>query len=363
MRIVICVNRLTGGGAERVASLWIKGFIEQGHTVDVVISSSIEPITYEIPTNVGIHKIDSRLSNRFIRIIHNLLFKSIRLKQILTTINPDVVITVMPEWLPLIDKVCPQRTFKLISTEHSAFEHPTDAHISTDLYKHKFESNKKADVVTVLTNSDKICISGRLDNVVVLPNPLTYKPVEVMPCKEKFVLAVGRLDGWYVKGFDILINAWAKIANDFPTWKLVIAGGGRSENKKRLEILCKDLNVSGSVEFVGFVDPLSYYSKASIFVLSSRYEGFGMVLIEAMSQGCACVACDWRGRQKDIISNDKEGILCQPNDINELAYAISRLIKDSDFRKLIQYQSIIKSKEYELNVIMNQWNSILNNLV
>nr|MBQ5604520.1 glycosyltransferase [Bacteroidales bacterium] len=361
MRIVICVNRLTGGGAERVASLWIKGFVEQGHSVDVVMSSSIDPVTYEIPANVGIHKIDSRFSNRFIRIIHNLFFKSICLKKILTTINPNVVITVMPEWIPLIDKICPHRTFKLISTEHSAFEHPTDALISSDLYMHKFESNKKADVVTVLTNSDKICIGSRLDNVVVLPNPLTYKPVEVMPSKDPFVLAVGRLDGWYVKGFDILINAWAKIANDFPTWKLVIAGGGRLENKERLEILCEELNVSSSVEFVGFVDPLSYYLKASIFVLSSRYEGFGMVLTEAMSQGCACVACDWRGRQADIISNDKEGILCRPNDINDLAYAISRLIKDSNFRKLIQHQAIIKSKEYELDVIMNQWNTILNN--
>ena len=362
MRIAICVNRLTGGGAERVSSLWIQGLVRMGYEVSIIISSRHEPINYSIPDKTPIYKIDSKFSNRYVRVIHNLLIKPLCLRFVLKKINPEVVISVMSDWIPLIDKVCPRRNFKLISTEHNAFEFPVDAIIPSNLFKLKYEANKKADLVTVLTEADKRCIGNKLSNVVVLPNPLTFKPVDDIPKKENVILAVGRLDGWYVKGFDILIKAWSSISYNFPTWKLQIIGEGKNINKERLIHMCRDLNISNSVDFVGFTDPLPYYSKASVFVLSSRYEGFGMVLIEAMSQGCACIACDWKGRQKEIITNEQEGIICMPDSIQELAQSIKTMINDSTYRRLVQEQAVIRSKVFEPEAIMKKWQDIIENI-
>ena len=145
------------------------------------------------------------------------------------------------------------------------------------------------------------------------------------------------------------------IQSDFPNWTLRIAGGG---DKTPLEKICDELKISNRVELLGFVDLKKQYESASIFVLSSRYEGFGMVLTEAMSQGCACIACDYKGRQREIITNDMQGIICSTDDEVSIANAIRRLIKDEVYRCELQKNAIERSKFYELPNIMNRWYEI-----
>ena len=149
-----------------------------------------------------------------------------------------------------------------------------------------------------------------------MPNPLGLQPVNDIPHKQNIILAVGRLDDWHVKGFDVLIRAWARVVSSFKFlvstdgWKLQIAGTGSEESLNYLKQLCKENGVEDSVEFLGFrKDVEKLYQEASIYVLSSRYEGFGLVLIEAMSQGCACVACDYKGRQREIIAPEEDECL------------------------------------------------------
>lgn len=182
-----------------------------------------------------------------------------------------------------------------------------------------------------------------------MPNPLLLKPINDIPLKEKTVLAAGRVDAWYVKGFDVLIKSWKKIqdlndnVNDddnLRDWWLKIAGDGKQESFEYLMNLLPDGgwknlndndddndNKSGiwrsekyHIEFLGFQkDMESLYKKSEIFVLSSRYEGFGLVLIEAMSQGCAPIACDYKGRQREIIQDDSQGLCCEPDHVEDLA--------------------------------------------
>ena len=96
--------------------------------------------------------------------------------------------------------------------------------------------------------------------------------------------------------------------------------------------------------------------------MSSRYEGFGMVLIEAMSQGCACIACDYKGRQSEIIQNDSQGIICPVEDVDSLASAIERMILDKSYREKCQYNAIERSKFYSLDNTMDRWETIINNI-
>ena len=215
-----------------------------------------------------------------------------------------------------------------------------------------------------------------------MPNPLSLQPVKELPHKENIVLAAGRIGGWYAKGFDVLLQTWSKIQDSSSkikdsSWWLKIAGAGKKESFEYLMNLLPDGNWTHNeddndnenwlwrsekyhIEFLGFQkDMESLYKKSKIFVLSSRYEGFGLVLIEAMSQGCACVACDYKGRQHEIIQNENQGLCCEPDNVEELADAIQKMISDEAYRKIVQQQSVERSKYYECDNIIKMWEEYL----
>ena len=97
------------------------------------------------------------------------------------------------------------------------------------------------------------------------------------------------------------------------------------------------------------------FRESEIFVLSSRYEGFGNVLLEAMSQGCACIACDYKGRQREIIRNETEGLCIEPEDVEQLAKAILRMITDEVYRNSVRINGISCSKDHDVSIIADRW--------
>ena len=111
------------------------------------------------------------------------------------------------------------------------------------------------------------------------------------------------------------------------------------------------------------MDFLKLYQKASIFVLSSRYEGFGLVLIEAMSQGCACIACDYKGRQREIIQNDSQGLCCEPDDVDALAEAMRKMMTDDQYRESVRKNAVERSKYYSLENTIQRWEKLLDKVV
>jgi len=366
MKILVCVDRLTGGGAQRVASLWASGWSKEGHDVSIVLSNIRAPKTYFVPDKVKIYNIDWNIKNKYVRYFLKLIFNRYRIRRIVRTVNPDVVVTVGISWNPLIYelKTKLELNFKLISTDHNSYERPSYAPLTKKEEYLKFELNKKMDLVTVLTQADMDYIGNRLSNVYVLPNPLTLTPIKDISCKENIILAAGRLDDWHCKGFDLLIKAWGNIASLNPDWKLLIAGAGRKSSLQKLRAMVAKENISETqIEFLGFCNDMqSIYRKSSIFILSSRYEGFGMVLTEAMSQGCACIACDYKGRQKEIITSENEGIICPTDDYESLALNLNRMISDKKYRTKVQYQSPQRASVYSLDNIMKHWDIIFQEL-
>jgi len=308
---------------------------------------------------------------------------TINLRKLIKREQTDVVVGIA-ETCSLIAKVaCLGMRIPVVYTAHNSFERPSSAPMSKWNRFAKFKLGCMYSCVTVLTEADKSYIGKRLERVSVMPNPLELSPVKVIPDKERVIFAAGRLDAWHVKGFDVLIKAFSKLVQGLrfkvqgpmqPSseeliansggWKLQIAGTGSEESLNYLKGLCKENGVEDSVEFLGFQKDIEkLYQKASIFVLSSRYEGFGLVLIEAMSQGCACIACDYKGRQREIIQNDSQGLCCEPDDVDALAEAMRKMMTDDDYRESVRMKAVERSEFYSLENTTRRWEELLEKVV
>ena len=379
MKIQIVCPRLCHGGAERVAVTLANGFVEKGHQVSF-ITDFYEEQTYTLNDSIKVYNLVSATKSKVLKWLSAVwnVRKSIKRER------PDAIIGIM-ETCSLVSRIASINTgIPVIATEHNSFEWPDSDPMPSIRKFYKHYVCKVYRVVTVLTDADKKAIGSRLKNAVVMPNPLAISPIEKVPSKTHIVLAAGRVDNWCTKGFDVLIKAWGVIMNneefkkEYSGWRLQIAGAWRGDNTLTyLNDLAKECGVEDQIDYLGFISDIqSLYQKASIFVLSSRYEGFGLVLIEAMSQGCACIACDYKGRQREIMSPTpafpcregeievcENGILCEPDDVEALAEGIKRMMEDEEYRKRVQRNSIERSKAYSVDQTIQRWEQLLNQLV
>lgn len=196
--------------------------------------------------------------------------------------------------------------------------------------------------------------------IVVIPN-FTCINIENKVCslETKTVLSAGRIDN--IKGFDLLIEAWKKISKIYPDWKLRIAGGGNADSLKEL------INKYGLNETVSLIGPVSdmaaEYMRCSLFVLSSRFESFGLVIIEAKSFGVPVVSFDCPLGPREIIRNGKDGLLVENGNISKLAEAISTLVKNKELREVMG-ACAVDDYQYRWNMdkVVSQWVSLLNEL-
>lgn len=362
MKILICVTYLSGGGAERVATLWAKGFVNEGYEVALCLNTDNTTVSYPVPDVVTIFNVYKK-ENRFLRGVG--VGVAFRLRKILKSYKPDVIIGVLPSWCLIIWMAKIGLNIPFVDTEHNAFERPKEAPMRWREKTDKFIFSKLADGMTVLTRSDYNIIGVKRNNTFVMPNPLAFETLKEVTKKETIILACGRLDAWYTKGFDLLIEAWGKIANKYKDWMLVIAGDGLEPNKNFLQELSEKNGLTmKNFHMIGRCDDIKkIYQNSSIFVLSSRFEGFGMVLTEAMSQGCACIACDYKGRQADIIKNGDEGLVISTGNSDIIAKSITGLIEDDSLRIKYQMAAMRRSYDYTLEKVMDKWNEVFNAII
>lgn len=358
MKIFIVCSRLSYGGAERVGVMLANG-LSVSHSV-YLISNTLEEPTYEVKSSVQLLPLFSSISSKIDKWASTLP----NIRKYAKTYRPDVIIGIM-ETCSLVSKLATIGLgIPIIMTEHNAFERPKNTPLTKWQIITKFYINKLYCCVTILTEADKEFIGLRLKNTVVMPNPLFLTPIIKSPVKDKIVLAAGRIDDWHCKGFDILLKAWGTIAKQYPDWTLEIAGDGRKVDLELLQNIVRKSEVENQVKFLGYQKNIvDRYKQSAVFVLSSRYEGFGLVLIEAMSQGCACVACDFKGRQREIIRNDSEGLVCVPNDVDALALAIKKMIDDDMYRQKVQKAAIERSKYYAMDKTIRRWEKLLKRLL
>ena len=222
----------------------------------------------------------------------------------------------------------------------------------------------RASCVVVQTREAGNFFSSQLGSKVkVITNPVLSRKNQGQTSDNPFpkrnfkkLVAMGRLD--HVKGFDMLIGAFALVSESHPSWSLEIWGEGPL--RTHLEAIVDQLGLTRCVRLPGFsTEPAVVFSRADIFVMSSRYEGFPNALCEAMACGLPAVSFDFPSSAREIIRNRVDGIIVPREDISALAEAIDILMADDEFRHRLAQRAPEVAERFSINNVMNKWEQLL----
>jgi GalNAc-alpha-(1->4)-GalNAc-alpha-(1->3)-diNAcBac-PP-undecaprenol alpha-1,4-N-acetyl-D-galactosaminyltransferase len=354
------ISSLGPGGAERIMSLLAGELVARGHDVWLVTLAQTGEDFFLVDSRV--HRLGLGLSRESTRIWDALYANVCRiraLRRAVMSAAPDVVLSFMTRTNVLVLLACNGLRVRVVVSERvdpaSHRERLLWRGLRSLLYQ-------RADAVVVQTERVAAWFRRRLwrrDRVVVIPNLVvpgeqTLDPSEPPP--QPFILGAGRLV--HQKGFDILIRAFGAVAPDAPQLQLVIAGEG--PEAQRLRELAAGLGLGSRVTFLGNVRNLSALMRHAVaFVLSSRYEGFPNVLLEALACGLPIVATDCPEGPREILAHGQYGLLVPCNDAAALAGAIARLMADAQLRQRLSALGPIATAPYEKCRVVDAWESVL----
>ena len=213
---------------------------------------------------------------------------------------------------------------------------------------------KRLDRFVVLTEEDKLAWP-ELQNVSVIPDPLSFVPTAQSTLGVKRVIAVGRYV--YQKGFDLLLQAWAKIECKCPDWMLVVYGDG---DKTPYEQMMQNLGIDASRCLLNgpTTDIQREYVNSSLFVFTSRFEGFGMVLVEAMACGLPVVSFACPCGPKDIVRDGEDGFLVENGNIDELVQQLMKLMVDHRLRTAFARHAQQNAQRFNIEQTALRWKSV-----
>lgn len=218
------------------------------------------------------------------------------------------------------------------------------------------------DKIVTLTQRDKSFWDEKFElestkKVIAIPNPSPYSLQNNIPkLSNKTILCVGRLT--YQKGFDLLIEAWSRVAPELNDWKILIVGSG--EDEQLLKSMVCQKNVSDSILFLGQQKNMDkFYRQASFFCMSSRFEGLPMVLLEAQSYGLPIVSFDCDTGPAEIINHSSNGYLVECFNIDKFNGYLNKIIVENEkFEKMVN-NSQDNIKKFQINGISGIWNKLI----
>lgn len=339
-------------GTERVTSI-ISSCLANDYSVGIISIKKLAGDFFDCSEKVEIHDLGiSAKSNSFLRKIRALS----EIRKNIKHINPDIIICVEVQLYLYcyFSGLC--RHYKCIAWEHFSYSCATHR---TKIIR-QFVA-RKAECLIVLSEGD--CQNYQthirnIRNIVVIKNPSTFK-IEKAELKRNNVIAVGRLD--YQKDFESLINAWAMIEGQVNPWTLQIWGEGPLHEKLQNQINNLGLR---NVYLMGFTDNVEkQMMESSIFCMTSKFEGYPMVLLEAISKGMPCVLFDFDYGPREIITDKETGRLIPMGNIEQFALALKELIECPEERELFSNEAIKIAAEYQIGVIAKQWNSLIESII
>ena len=210
---------------------------------------------------------------------------------------------------------------------------------------------RKFDRFVVLTQED-MQMWGEMPGIRVIPNAANFIAEKYSDCSAKRVIAVGRLD--YQKSFDRLIQVWEKVHQQMPDWRLDIFGQG--EWQEMLQGMIDERGLQETVKLNGPTKNIGQeYSESSMIVMSSHYEGFPMVMIEAMACGLPAVSFDFKCGPRDIIKEGENGLVVKDGDIDGLAKAMMTLMRDDELRRKMGENAKRVVETFSEAKVMDKW--------
>lgn len=344
------------GGAARVASTLLSGLVQYGYEIIIVLDNENCPIFYPIPDAVRQITLPMKNSDRpgikQIRIIK-------KARRIIKREKPDVIlaITFFPFFYAHYATI--GMDIPVICYDHTSFGRDMGLFVNWIRYS----LYGKADKLAILTKKDERLLAGKFPRKEVVYNPLTYPVVRYEGQRQKIILCAGRLDAWNVKGFDRIIEIWGQLSKKYPEWRLQIAGDGDKEKIDDIKKMISDAKVCDTVDLLGQVtDMSSLYSKTAIFALPSRVEGFPMVLLEAMSQGCVCVSYEMAGAVYEIMSANS-GFIVKDDCQEDFCLALSQLMDSYPNYADRQEAGYAEARRFTSDAFYNQWNRIIQDII
>lgn len=324
------------GGTERVATILANELAQKGHILTIAcFDEKIKP-SYEL---------DNRVKTISIR-EKNIFSKSISIRTIIDNENPDLVICHnMGKLSLLLACIRKKSKTKFYSLEHVSY---TSSPLAVKLAKRLLYKNY--DAVVTLTNRDKEYYKHLHQKILVIPNFCPFENIShSYNEKSRQIISIGRLT--HQKGFDLLLKAWEKIENKIPEWRLKIIGDG--PEKENLINLIKKYNLK-NLEILPNQDNIkAFYENSSFYIMSSRYEGLPMVLIEAQSFSLPIVSFNCPHGPAEIITDGVNGFLVASFNIEKLSEKILEMTQIE--RMQFSIEAFKKSEEFKKEKILKKW--------
>ena len=376
MKLIYCIASVYNpGGMERVLLNKLRWFTAQGGYELLVVTTDQQgrPPFYDFPPQVKMVDlgIDYSLDNGRNPLVKIFSFFRKRrlhrknLTELLSRERADIVVSLYPSessFIPTIQdgskKVLElhyNKFFRLQYNRHGLLG-------MADRFRTWQDERivRRFDSFVVLTEEDA-GYWGEMPNLQIIPNAAHQIPEIVHDLRSHRVIAVGRLD--YQKGFDRLLDAWAMLPEELQeTWHLAIFGQGEWESMLKERIIT--LGISNSVEIHIPTTRISEeYATSAFLVMSSHYEGFPMVLVEAMACGLPGVCFDFKCGPRDIIKDGVNGRIVPEGDIPALAKAMEELMRDYELREIMSAEARKVTQTYSEQKVMEQWKQCFDNLL
>jgi glycosyltransferase involved in cell wall biosynthesis len=372
--LIVLANAHAMGGTIRT-TLSLAGHLAQSREVEVVAlkrGGRRRPF-FPFPPGVTVTTLDDRgrerrgLAERALAALPSVLvhpedygyrsaslWTDLQLLRRLRATGGEVVIATRPAWALLAAAAAPPDAV-VVAQEHMNLRAHRPA-LAADVRRRY----RDLEALVVLTEGDRADYLALGDlRVERIPNPTPPVAAGTSTLDAPVVVAAGRLTSQ--KGFDLLIPAFAPVARRHPEWSLRIDGGG--PERPALEALIDAEGMQGRIELMGPTRRLgNALAEASIFVLSSRFEGFGLVILEAMSVGLPVVSFDCPRGPSEIITSGRDGTVVPPEDVAALSEAIDELVRDAARRRAYGAAALETAARYDQREIGARWEALLDEL-
>lgn len=374
MKIVYLIaGTYNSGGMERVLANKANYLASHGHDVTIVTTDQrgqkpFFPLDKRIDCHdLGINYEENNGKSFFNKLLHYPIKQwrhKRRLEKLLRKLSADIVVSMFCNDVSFLPKI-QDGSKKVLEVHFSRFKRLQYGRKGlwklADEWRNSKDSQMAArfDRFVVLTEEDRT-YWGEMPNIQVIPNARTYTFGQQAELENNVVMAAGRYD--YQKGFERLIEAWKIVCNKVEGWKLHIIGDGQMRQELMEQVQNYGLEGKVILKKLPSDKMKEAYQNASIFALSSRYEGLPMVLLEAQAAGLPTVSFACKCGPRDIIEDGVNGFLVEEGDIEGFAYRLLRLMEDKELRKNMGLSAYRNSERYAENTIMAQWLDLFHKL-
>lgn len=346
----LCSRLDLAGGIERAVINTANLFHSKGHKVSMIILDESREIFFPLHPSIVVSNYNLNFGitpkgNAFSRKI--LFFRHLRtLKKIIFENAPDIVIASEYHLATTAQIVLANSGIKLISWEHHHFYHLKRNRFWEILFKRNYPKIHRV----VCLNQEEAQFFQEIDcKTVVIPNHLSLIPENKANLDQKRILTIGYLNK--TKGIDLLPEIAQKVFKKYPDWKWNVIGYGEEESK--LKSVGDFFEIQPITKDIG-----DEYGKSAVYVLSSRFECFPMVLMEAMSLGIPCIAFDCPTGPRHIIKHNEDGILVEKEDTEAMANAVIYLIEHPEKRKQLGSNAAENIKRFAPDRVYRMWEEL-----